>query len=71
MAEQTTPPPVSPEPPAPAAKTMARKVGDLIQVKPAGVVTRPDGTSHVVVKGGFYLDQVGTFVVDGTKVVVK
>lgn len=54
--------------PKPQAK---HKVGDLIMVKPAGVVTRPDGTTHIVIRGGFYLDQVGTFLIDGTKVTVE
>ncbi|WP_300399888.1 hypothetical protein [Nocardioides sp.] len=47
------------------------KLGDVIAVKPAGVVTRPDGTTHIVIRGAFYLDQVGTFIVDGTKVTVE
>ncbi|WP_323792417.1 hypothetical protein [Nocardioides sp.] len=56
------------EKPKPATR---HRVGDLITVKPAGVVTGPDGTTHVVIRGAFYLDQVGTFIVDGTKVVVE
>lgn len=54
--------------PKPQAK---HKVGDLLKVKPAAVVTRPDGTSHVVIRGGFYLDQAGTFIIDGDKVTVE
>lgn len=47
------------------------KVGDAIAVKPAGIVIRPDGSSHIVIRGTFYLDQVGKFLVDGTEVTVK
>lgn len=47
------------------------RVGDSIDVRPAGVVTRPDGSSHIVIRGVFYLDQVGTFLVDGAEVTVK
>lgn len=47
------------------------KVGDTITVKPAGIVIRPDGSSHIVIRGTFYLDQVGKFLVDGTEVTVK
>lgn len=46
-------------------------VGDEITVKPAGVVIRPDGSCHVVIRGTFYLDQPGKFLVDGTEVTVK
>lgn len=52
-------------------KQKTYKVGDTITVKPAGIVTRPDGTTHIVIRGTFYLDQPGTFLVDGTEVVVK
>lgn len=52
-------------------KQKTYKVGDKIEVKPAGVVTRPDGSTHVVILGTFYLDQPGKFLVDGTEVVVK
>lgn len=54
----------------PKAK-VTHQVGDLIEVKPAAVVTGPDGTSHIVIRGGFYLDQVGTFIIDGDKVTVE
>lgn len=47
------------------------KVGEAITVKPGGVVSRPDGSSHIVVRGTFYLDQPGTFIVDGTEVTAK
>lgn len=52
-------------------KTETHKVGDLIKVKPGGVVIRPDNSSHVVIRGGFYLDQVGTFLIDGKAVKVS
>lgn len=52
-------------------KTKSYKVGDLIAVKPAAVVIRPDGSSHIVIRGGFYLDQVGKFLIDGEEVTVK
>lgn len=54
----------------PAEKT-TYKVGEAIKVRPSGIVTRPDGSSHVVVRGLFYLDQPGTFDVDGTQVTAK
>lgn len=47
------------------------QVGDIIKVKSGGVVIRPDNTSHVVIRGAFYLDQPGTFLVDGEKVTVR
>lgn len=56
------------KPSKPAAKTY--RLGDQIEVRPAAVVTRPDGSSHIVIRGGFYLDQVGTFLVDGEAVTV-
>lgn len=52
-------------------KQKTYKVGDAIVVKPAGVVIRPDGSSHIVVRGVFYLDQPGKFLVEGTEVTVK
>lgn len=52
-------------------KKTTYKVGDTITVKPAGVVTRPDGSTHIVIRGAFYLDQPGKFLVDGTEVTVK
>ena len=52
-------------------KQKTYKVGDTITVKPAGIVTRPDGTTHIVIRGTFYLDQPGKFLVDGTEVTVK
>lgn len=52
-------------------KKTTYKVGDTIAVKPAGIVTRPDGTTHIVIRGTFYLDQPGKFLVDGTEVTVK
>lgn len=54
---------------APEKKTY--KVGDAINVRPAGIITRPDGTTHIVIRGTFYLDQPGKFLVDGTEVTVK
>ena len=47
------------------------KVGDAIDVRPSGVVIRPDGSAHIVIRGKFYLDQVGKFLVDGEEVTVK
>lgn len=52
-------------------KTTTYKVGDTISVKPAGIVLRPDGSTHIVIRGTFYLDQPGKFLVDGTEVTVK
>lgn len=46
-------------------------VGDIVKVKPGGIVTGPDGTTHIVIKGAYYLDQVGTFDVDGKAVTVR
>lgn len=57
-----------------ADKTTEKKtyrVGEAVTVRPSGIVTRPDGTTHIVVRGIFYLDQPGTFDVDGTEVTVK
>lgn len=54
-----------------AKATKTHKVGDVIQVKPGGVVSLPNGNSHIVIRGSFYLDQPGTFVVDGETVTVK
>lgn len=47
------------------------QVGDIVKVKPGGIVTRPDNTVHVVIKGAFYLDQPGKFLIDGTEVTVR
>lgn len=47
------------------------QVGDIIKVKSGGIVIRPDNTTHVVIRGAFYLDQPGTFLVDGEKVTVR
>lgn len=55
----------------PTEKKTAHKVGEAIAVRPAGIVTRPDGSSHIVVRGVFYLDQPGTFIVDGTEVTAQ
>lgn len=57
-----------------AEKTSEKKtyrVGDAITVRPSGIVTRPDGTTHIVIRGTFYLDQPGKFLVDGNEVNVK
>ncbi len=54
-----------------AKKAKTYKVGDRITVRPSGIVTRPDGSTHIVIKGTFYLDQAGTFLVDGDEVTVK
>lgn len=53
------------------SKPKTYRVGDRIEVKPAGVVIRPDGSSHIVIRGAFYLDQAGTFTVDGKPVKVS
>lgn len=47
------------------------KVGDTIAVRPAGIVTSPDGASHIVIRGKFVLDRPGSFLVDGTEVTVQ
>lgn len=52
-------------------KALTYTVGDIVKVKPGGIVTRPDGTTHIVIKGAFYLDQTGTFDVDGKAVTVR
>ncbi|QVT80433.1 hypothetical protein ENKNEFLB_02828 [Nocardioides aquaticus] len=52
-------------------KKTTYKVGDTMAVKPAGIVIRPDGSTHIVIRGTFYLDQPGKFLVDGTEVMVK
>lgn len=52
------------------SKQRTYRVGDVIKVKPAGIVIRPDGSTHVVIRGAYYLDQVGTFLVEGTEVTV-
>lgn len=54
-----------------AEKKKTYKVGDALDVRPAGIVTRPDGSTHIVVRGTFYLDQPGKFLIDGTEVTVK
>ncbi len=57
--------------PEKATQAKTHAVGDTVKVRPSGVVIRPDGSSHVVIRGTFYLDQVGTFLVDGNEVKVK
>lgn len=67
MAEQQT----DQEDTVATTKDKTYKVGDAIVVKPAGVVIRPDGSSHIVIRGLFYLDQPGKFLVEGTEVTVQ
>lgn len=54
----------------PASKK-TKHVGDIVDVSVGGEVTRPDGRTHLVRGGRYYLDEPGTFVVDGNEVEVK
>lgn len=55
----------------PGTTPKTHKVGDVITVKPGGVVTRPDGSTHIVIRGTFYLDQPGKFLVGDTEYTVQ
>ncbi|MCM0618772.1 hypothetical protein [Nocardioides bruguierae] len=48
----------------------SRRVGDHVQLKPGGIVIRPGGVTHILVRGGFVLDEPGTFTIDGEPVEV-
>ena len=60
MAETTT-----------AQEPKTYEVGDIVKVKPGGVVIGPDNVSRIVIKGAFYLDRPGVFLVDGKTVTVR
>ena len=69
--KQTSSSAATPSPAVEEESETAYTVGDIVTVRPGGVVIGPDNVSRIVIKGAFYLDRPGVFLVDGKTVTVR
>ena len=53
------------------SKSKSHKVGETVEVKEGGTVTRPNGEQATVSGGLYVLDVPGTFEIDGEEVTAK